>query len=480
MRMLNRQGIRFVLSACCLNVVLVAVVQAGPYRDAVMADNPVGYWRLEESVNMIGSAFDTASGNQGSQDGTVNGGVTTVAGAIGSETSNQAMRFDGSSGYVDVQDPNGVLGSSNANWTVEFWMKPEGGGGAHQNPVVKGHFSGAGGTFFNHTSGLGNLGFGINNGSPSPLVDVDLPVDDEWVYVVGMLERDVPNIGETQGTVYLNGEFMGQGSVPAVQSDNAFEPFTIGSLYYGDPQYVNHFLGTLDEVAIYDKLLNADQIDAHYTAAGFTVAPTPTGQEWGTDVSGNWNVEASWNNGIVPDGNDQEATLGGVISSPRTVFTETDVTVKSITFHNASQYVVAGNGSLNLESNSGNAALTVAQGSHQLQLAVNLATDSDADISVGGSLEFANRLNLNGHKLTKLGEGELIVSNTLNTGGGTLDVHAGTLSGGGQIGGNLVVNGAVVSPGNGLPSASAVPEPGTFVLLIIGLVGMLCQGRRGS
>jgi len=207
---------------------------------------------------------------------------------------------------------------------------------------------------------------------------------------------------------------------------------------------------------------------------------TPTGQEWGADISGNWNVEAYWNDGIVPDGNDQEATFGGVISSPRTVFTETDVTVKSITFHNASQYVVAGNGSLNLESNSGNAALTVAQGSHQLQLAVNLATDSDADISVGQSLEFANRLNLNGHKLTKLGEGELIVSNTLNTGGGTLDVTAGTLSGGGQIGGNLVVNGAVVSPGNGLPSASAVPEPGTFVLLIIGLVGMLCRGRRGS
>jgi hypothetical protein len=286
--------------------------------------------------------------------------------------------------------------------------------------------------------------------------------------------------------LYHNGLLAGSHTTTAPATDNTGEEIAIGTLAFGnhgigeDPYgtLIQGFAGGIDEVAYYDYALSADQVDAHYNASGLTTIPTD--QKWGQDNSGSWNERSNWNNGIVPDGNDQEATLGGVISSPQTVFTRTDVTVKSITFHNASQYVVAGNGSLNLESNSGNAALTVGQGSHQLQLAVNLATDSDADISVGGSLEFANRLNLNGHKLTKLGEGELIVSNTLNTGGGTLDVHAGTLSGGGQIGGNLVVNGAVVSPGNGLPSASAVPEPGTFVLLIIGLVGMLCQGRRGS
>ena len=461
-------------------LVVVGQVHAQPlsildYRSAVLADFPSGLWTLDES-SAEGTAADISS-TGGDNSGTYHGPHGTMEGFIAGST---AFDSTGPNDYVRIADTfsNGAL--STDEFTFEHWLKSRNPTSTAENSLVRGFYNNPGNPAQFVQQNGADISAGVAGGGPPGTVRAALP-HDEWTHVVFTVYPD--GGGGSDLTLYHNGVLANSFNTPDAAVDNSGEEIAIGTLPFGDSgdhygYLIQGFQGGIDEVAYYDYALSADQVDAHYNAAGLT--PISTDQKWGRDVSGNWNVKANWSRGIVPDGNDQEATLGDVISSPQTVFTNTDVTVKSIAFHNASRYVVAGNGSLNLESNSGNAALTVAEGSHQLQLATNLATDTDADISTGGSLEFANRLNLNGHKLTKLGEGELIVSNTLNTGGGTLDVTAGTLSGGGQIGGNLIVNGAVVSPGNGLPSASAVPEPGTFVLLIIGLVGMLCRGRRGS
>ena len=276
--MIRCQLVRYftVFTVLCALFLIASVAQAGLYEAAVLADNPVGYWRLEENPGFLSTATDS-SANAGAQDGAIVGGgtgVTSVPGPIVNEPSNNAMRFDGSSGYIDVQDPNAVLGSNFPAWSIEFWMRPEAGGGAHQNPVVKGQYSGAGGTFFNQTSGLDALGFGINNGTPTT-VDAPLATNDEWQHVVGTLERDMPQIGETVATIYVNGGDANggsthQGTIQDVQSDNSTEPFTIGGLYFQPPgtPYVNRFLGALDEVAIYDYALNEEQAAAHYNASG--------------------------------------------------------------------------------------------------------------------------------------------------------------------------------------------------------------------
>ena len=467
------------LALALVMLIVVGQVHAQPtsildYRSAVLADMPSGLWTLDEPGD---TAADISSVG-GDNPGTFHGGHGTMPGFISGST---AFHSTGANDYVRIADTfsNGALSAN--EFTFEHWLKADFAATGAANSVVRGFFAQPGNPAQFVQQNGSNISAGVAAGGGGT-VTAFLP-QNEWTHVVWTVYTHDQG---TDLTLYHNGLFAGSHTTGAPATDNTGEEIAIGTLPFGnygggeDPYgtLIQGFAGGIDEVAYYDYALSADQVDAHYNASGLTEIPTD--HKWGQDNSGSWNERSNWNNGIVPDGNDQEATLGGVISSPQTVFTRTDVTVKSITFDNASQYVVAGNGSLNLESNSGNAALTVAEGSHQLQLATNLATDTDADISTGGSLEFANRLNLKGHKLTKLGEGELIVSNTLNTGGGTLDVTAGTLSGGGQIGGNLIVNGAVVSPGNGLPSASAVPEPGTFGLLIIGLVGMLCRGRRGS
>jgi len=74
----------------------------------------------------------------------------------------------------------------------------------------------------------------------------------------------------------------------------------------------------------------------------------------------------------------------------------------------------------------------------------------------GSTLIFNNALNLNGNKLTKTGDGEMAIRNDLVTGGGTIDIQGGTVSGNGTVGGNLDNGGDVVSPGNGAAVGSVV------------------------
>ena len=250
--------------------------------------------------------------------------------------------------------------------------------------------------------------------------------------------------------------------------------------------------GQLAEIRFYDESLDS-AVEANIGAelgqkwaitTSYGPVTLPKIHNWSGDRSGDWNVSSNWDSRPIPDGNDQTAIFGaGIITSGQTVFTNTAVTVNQVHFHNALSYAIGGLGSVNLTATTATTpvppVIEVQSGNHQFQAIVNLLDSTTANIADGSSIEFNNRLLLNGHTLTKMGEGELIISNTLNTGGGTLNVTAGTLSGGGQISGNLVVNGAVVSPGTGMSTASVVPEPATGLLLGIGLLlSAVCRIRK--
>ena len=154
--------------------------------------------------------------------------------------------------------------------------------------------------------------------------------------------------------------------------------------------------------------------------------------EWNVDALGDWTVGANWNPTQAPSTNQDTAIFGGVITAARTVVVDSAVTVKHVQFDNANTYVIAGAGSVNLDANTGSAAVTVAQGTHEFQAHVNLVDDSYVDVADDATLEFNNRLSLGGNTLTKDGGGALKINNDLNTGGGTIVVLGGTLGGGGM------------------------------------------------
>lgn len=97
---------------------------------------------------------------------------------------------------------------------------------------------------------------------------------------------------------------------------------------------------------------------------------------WNRDVTGSWESNANWGQ-RPPDSNVSPVLFGDAITTPRTVFLDKNRTVKSITFDNANKYAITGTGSLILEADTGNAAIDVLQGDHEIQVQVALSGDTD-------------------------------------------------------------------------------------------------------
>ena len=165
------------------------------------------------------------------------------------------------------------------------------------------------------------------------------------------------------------------------------------------------------------------------------------------------------------------------------VFTDQAVTLNSIRFENAAgSYAIAGNPGITLEADSGGGlpSVAVTKGTHEFQLPVSLNDDTEVDVAFGAMLSFNHALNLGNNNLTKTGEGALDINNRLTTTGGTVTGLEGTIGGNGTVGGNLNAVGGIISPGAISGGASVVPEPGTLVLLLVGLVGLAGSRPRNS
>jgi hypothetical protein len=179
-----------------------------------------------------------------------------------------------------------------------------------------------------------------------------------------------------------------------------------------------------------------------------SVAPVTQVAGWTTDAIGSWASTTNWHSQEFPDGADVAALFGGTITRSRSVIVDEPVTVKEVSFNNSHSYAIIGRGSVTLESDSGNAAVRVFQGDHQFQAVVNLATDTEVNVSGGTSLALNNVLNLDGHTLLKSGDGTLQINNQLNAQGGTLSGLSGAISGSAIIVGDLHNIGGTLAPGN--------------------------------
>lgn len=187
--------------------------------------------------------------------------------------------------------------------------------------------------------------------------------------------------------------------------------------------------------------------------------PSPTFADvvaWKDDSLGDWQNSFNWtsvNSGEIasaPVTNKMTAVFGDAIGSNRTVFTDETTVVNSIQFDNANSYFLAGAGNVDLQANTsaGNPTVQVIQGSHEFQVRVEISDAATVDVAAGSSLDFVNRLDLNGNTLTKTGDGTLLVNNSFNTGSGTIVSNGGVIGGGGVVGGDIDNSGGTVAPGN--------------------------------
>src|SRR4029078_9837842 len=102
-----------------------------------------------------------------------------------------------------------------------------------------------------------------------------------------------------------------------------------------------------------------------------------------------------------PFGADRLAVFGNSVKQNATIFVQSPVSVKGITFDNSDyRYAIAGDATVTLDdSNNSLAIISVAAGQHEIQTPLSLADNLLISAGAGARLDLNNRVSLNGHHM---------------------------------------------------------------------------------
>jgi len=229
------------------------------YQDEVLADNPVAYYRFEETSGT--TAFDTANSNDGSY---VNGVLLNQPGA---PALGKAASFDGIDDYVST--PRTV----STDFTLEAWVKTTapsltGSQSYEGNGLL---WSDVGGAANDFAMAMLNNGLSFFTGNPDVTVTSAVAINDgAWHHLVatrtqgGSVEIFID--GVSQGTATTNNNPL-----------NGNPSIMIG----GNVLDGRYFAGLIDEVAYYPSVLSTARIRAHFRAGALSTAAVPALRGWG-------------------------------------------------------------------------------------------------------------------------------------------------------------------------------------------------------
>ncbi len=228
-----------------IDVSAVAIIPALPtaaYPSAVAADGPVGYWRFGEASGP--TAFDeTSNHNNGTY---LNGPLLGVPGALAGDP-NTAARLDGVNDYVRVLD-SPSLGVGNT-FTAEGWIRRTSATKA-VDMMIKGFQV----TVMSAANGS-QVWVRKPNVSTITRSTTGVPVDGAYHHIA------VTKNGSGAGAVkiYVDGSPVGTLDVAPVQvTQNSATPLLFGSVANNQADF--------DEFALYNHVLTAAQVHAHYVA----------------------------------------------------------------------------------------------------------------------------------------------------------------------------------------------------------------------
>ena len=213
------------------------------YVDTVIADAPVGYWRLNETS---GTTAADSSGN--GLDGTYIGGVILGQPGLPPTLASTSVLFNGSNSYVSV--PASAILNLTAAWTQEVWVYLPGTAGgvalAEDYPTNTR-------VLYTLICGSNSTSVGFHNGSWRQTSGPGL-ASNEWAHVVGTWDG-------TALKHFINGALSGT-SVPGSLPTSGMNGLYIGKRW--DNAFGPYFSGRIAEVAIYSTALSADKIAEHY------------------------------------------------------------------------------------------------------------------------------------------------------------------------------------------------------------------------
>ncbi len=228
------------------------VAHAGLYDDAVLADNPFLYYRFEEAGGS-GTAIDAAGGDQ---NGTYLGGVVLEQPSAMPDLGNSGQ-FLGTDERIDLPS----LGSYSQH-SIEMWINTNGLAGGCCTSLYSTDTWGTDGSgsslHYNIKSGR-DIEHAMNNGGPN---NVNTPggliQDGNWYHVVSTYDATAG--GATK--IYVNGFLRADSAHTTGNNLNLTTGGEVAAWNVG-----RDFKGNIDEFAMYDSVLSETQVQAHYVAA---------------------------------------------------------------------------------------------------------------------------------------------------------------------------------------------------------------------
>src|SRR5205823_3179462 len=240
---------------CCnlLNDVWVlpnanGIAQTSSYRDVILADNPIMYWRLGETTGTI--AHDESANHRDAS--YVNNPLLGFPGAIANDT-NTSVGFNGFNQWAGWIPTSSYFGA----FTVEAWVKEK-----QIRPVE---------TFFDTRTKTAEFSFDFKLDTlAGKEIHFDVGDGTKWLSTSGVpfgFKRNVwyyvaAVVTRRGATYYVNGSAIGSVTYRGIPIlFDATHKVEIGTNTRYDSEW---FDGAIDEVAVYDCALTADQIAAHY------------------------------------------------------------------------------------------------------------------------------------------------------------------------------------------------------------------------
>jgi hypothetical protein len=233
------------------------------YAKIVMADQPVGYWRLDEpdgsttSVDATGS-FDGEYNSAGAGN-FLSGAFTYAAGTgVPYETNKAVVVTNGARIII----PYALELNPHGPFAVEAWLQPSSlaADGSDYRTALSSEGNGAGGPIgwllYQQPNNTWAWVVFADNWVSSFIGDpINTLVANNWYHVVLQYDGSLFH-------VYVNGKLA------TSQAFNIFVPNSNGAINLGwrsDNDFLP-FAGAIDEVAFYNKALTPEQIQAHYLA----------------------------------------------------------------------------------------------------------------------------------------------------------------------------------------------------------------------
>ena len=231
--------------------------QATPYSDAVLADNPVAYYRFEDADANNGSTAANSASTGTAIDGTYTGNSFSLTpNTFGAGLGNAV----GVSGGSHVLATNDSALDLTTGATLEAWISTE-----NTNTfarIISKERTEAYQLYFNNNTGRVGVENSLTGGghtlfTPSSLVSTG------WRHVVATFDSTVG------WKIFVDGDQVASDSNTTLIGTNS-DPLNL----FRDANGGDSYTGLADEIAIYNYALSETRIDAHYAAASAVPEPS--------------------------------------------------------------------------------------------------------------------------------------------------------------------------------------------------------------